>query len=391
MMMHALFIRHDPQRATATAVMARLGVRVLCVGSLLVLAACTGANHASLLDPGLRGAPRGAAAFPSNAHLRRTTVSLRMAGFAFGAGLTRNAHGQPTGNGVELVPSQWCGSGFVVGKDGTIVTNYHLVRRALRGQALFDGGATYDITHLKGYDATNDLAVLKIHATDTFATAQLGDVSGAEVRDSVLAAGNGLCEGLSVTEGTMSMFQRDERTNQITHLVHTAPIAPGNSGGPLYKDDRVIGINVKGARGYQRSYAVPVHTLQPLLQQEKARYLPDVFPPNPLTIARKTQRVVAGAGHVQAASLLGPGVWNTPAHLAGLTDYAIVVRNAAQQNLDLVIKGAQANLIGLGTTRSVENEIVFLSSDVTQTVTIAVVNPALVPVDFVLSIYEIQW
>src|SRR5262245_11748291 len=135
------------------------------------------------------------AEFPSNAHLRRTTVSLRMAGFAFGSGVTPNSQGQPTGNGMELVPQQWCGSGFVIGQDGTIVTNYHVARRALRGHAIFDGGTTYDIAHLKVYDPENDIAVLKINATDAFATVKLGDSSAAEERDSVLAAGNGYARG----------------------------------------------------------------------------------------------------------------------------------------------------------------------------------------------------
>jgi S1-C subfamily serine protease len=49
----------------------------------------------------------------------------------------------------------------------------------------------------------------------------------------------------------MSMSQRDEKTTQIAQLVHTASIAPGNSGGPLYKGERVIGINVLEARGHQ--------------------------------------------------------------------------------------------------------------------------------------------
>ena len=257
--MKALLIRDAQQVAAATAVMARMVAGVLCVGGLLVLHACTGSNHKTgTIEPGRNVDHGGTAHFPSNAQLRRTTVSLRMVGFTFGSGVTLNNRGEPTGNGVELVPQQWCGSGFVIGKDGTIVTNYHVARRVLRGQALFDGGAQYDIAHLKVYDAANDLAVLKINATDAFATVQLGDANVAEVRDSVLAAGNGLCEGLSVTEGKMSMFQRDERSNQIALLVHTASIAPGNSGGPLYKDERVIGINVQEASGHQRYYAVPI-------------------------------------------------------------------------------------------------------------------------------------
>lgn len=77
--------------------------------------------------------------------------------------------------------------------------------KALRGQAIFDGGATYDIAHLKVYDPEHDLAVLKITSSDTFATVQLGDSSGADVRDRVLTAGNGLCQGLAATEGNIRL------------------------------------------------------------------------------------------------------------------------------------------------------------------------------------------
>src|SRR5262249_25050971 len=153
--------------AAAAAGMAREVAYVLCIGSLLVLSACTGSTQkAGTIDPSVHVDSGSTAHFPSNPQLRRTTVSLRMVGFTFGSGVTLNNQGEPTGNGVELVPHQWCGSGFVIGKDGTIVTNYHVARRALRGQALFDGGAQYDIAHLKVYDSANDLAVLKINATD---------------------------------------------------------------------------------------------------------------------------------------------------------------------------------------------------------------------------------
>src|SRR5262245_31231717 len=195
-MTKALLIRNTQKIAAAVAAMARMVVCALFIGGLVVLPACTGSNqNTGKINTSANVDNGGKAQFPSNAQLRRTTVSLRMMGFAFGSGVTLNDQGKPTGNGVELVPQQWCGSGFLIEKDGTIVTNYHVVRRALRGQAIFDGGAKYDIAHLKVYDPKNDLAVLKINSTDTFATVQLGDASLAEVRDSVLAAGNGLCEG----------------------------------------------------------------------------------------------------------------------------------------------------------------------------------------------------
>src|SRR5215813_15185157 len=137
-MMKEELIRHAQKAAATAAAIARMVACALCVGGLLVLSACTGSTQkAGTIDTKVNVAPGGAAHFPSNAQLRRTTVSLRMVGFTFGSGVTLNNQGEPTGNGVELVPHQWCGSGFVIGQDGTIVTNYHVARRALRGQALF--------------------------------------------------------------------------------------------------------------------------------------------------------------------------------------------------------------------------------------------------------------
>ena len=194
----------------------------------------------------------------------------------------------------------------------------------------------------------------------------------------MLAAGNGLCEGLSLTDGKISMLKRDERPNQIAQLVHTAPIAQGNSGGPLYKDDRVIGINVQVAKGYQRYYAIPINKLRPLLdpRYDRALYLQDVFPPDPRVIAHKVHQLSGRSGQVEAASPQGPGVWSTRADLASLGDYAIVVQTSSKKNLDLVIQDQSNQLVGLGTSRSVESELVFLSTEWNQTVSISVVNPS---------------
>lgn len=128
-MIHALWSRHGQNAAAAAAVMVRMVACLLCVGSLVGLQACAGNNPRSgQSDTRVTMHHGGTAQFPSNAHLRCTTVSLRMAGFMFGAGLMRDHQGNPTGNGVERVPRPWCGSGFVIGQDGTIVTNYHVAQ-----------------------------------------------------------------------------------------------------------------------------------------------------------------------------------------------------------------------------------------------------------------------
>ena len=84
-------------------------------------------------------------------------------------------------------------------------------------------------------------------------------------------------------------------------------------------------------------------------------------------------------------------MWSIRAELNSLEDYAIIVQNASKKNLDLAIQDANAKLIGLGTSRSVDEEVVLLSSTAHQTVTMHVVNTAQVPVNFDIALYKIRW
>jgi hypothetical protein len=93
---------------------------------------------------------------------------------------------------------------------------------------------------------------------------------------------------------------------------------------------------------------------------------------------------------VGAASHRGPGVWSTQAQLADLQDYAIVVTTSAKKNLEIMIHAPNSQLIGLGTSRSLDHEFVFLSNEWHQTGTIHVVNTAPVPVSFEISVQKIQ-
>jgi Trypsin-like peptidase domain len=332
--------------------------------------------------------------FPSNEELRRTVVSLRMVGFGFGSGVQRNAKGNFTGNGEELVRRQWCGSGFLVGSDGTIVTNYHVAQRALGGEAIFDGGAKYDVAHLKVYDPAHDIAVLKIRSADSFSTVALGDLDRVEVRDEVLAAGNGLCEGLSVTDGKIMQIQREERQNEIHQLVHTAAIAPGNSGGPLYKGELVIGINTAAARGHQRYYATPVSKLHPLLDDKYANrviHLRDVFPTDPKKIMQKTHQLFAKRGRIGPGSPQSPTALEFQYELTALTDYIFFVNTTSKKDLNLAVLNESGSIIGLGNGIDPDGEAVLLSSDNNQMVTILVANPSPVPLSFGLKAFQVRW
>ncbi len=173
--------------------------------------------------------------FPSNSQLAEQNVALAVTGFRFGGGVVKEK-----GNGLELIQYRSAGSGFIVKRDGTLVTNYHVVDRALAIEARFDvmgsrGGATYSVPFIKVYNPRKDLAILQIQGAASFDPALLGNSDKVEPRDDVLAVGNPQNRGLNITEGSVSQVQRDPNTRTPVTLVHTAQVTSGNSGGSLYK------------------------------------------------------------------------------------------------------------------------------------------------------------
>ncbi len=140
------------------------------------------------------------------------------------------------------------GSGFIVGGDGVIVTNAHVVEGAEVINVILDGGDE-ETAEILGVDTTDDLAVIKIDRTG-LPTAELGDSDSLQVGDAVVAIGTalGLEGGPSVTSGIVSALERSIETETGTllpNMIQTdAAINPGNSGGPLVDaDGRVVGIN----------------------------------------------------------------------------------------------------------------------------------------------------
>jgi S1-C subfamily serine protease len=171
------------------------------------------------------------------------------------------------------------GSGFVVDKDGTILTNAHVVDGADEVTVSFEEGGEEIDAEVKGVDTSSDLAALKIDPSDVenLAVLPLGDSSKAEVGDPVVAIGNPFGYSRTVTTGIVSGLQREITAPdgfQISNVIQTdASINPGNSGGPLLDaQGRVIGINSQIATGGGQGsvgigFAVPVNTAKKLLPQ----------------------------------------------------------------------------------------------------------------------------
>ncbi|MCD8019006.1 MAG: trypsin-like peptidase domain-containing protein [Clostridiales bacterium] len=137
------------------------------------------------------------------------------------------------------------GSGFILTSDGYVLTNYHVIEDSSEITVSTYDGTTYD-AELIGYDESNDIAVLKIEASD-LTPVVLGDSDALSVGDSVVAIGNPLGElTFSLTSGSISALNRSVTmsTNVTMTLIQTdCAINSGNSGGALFNMyGEVIGI-----------------------------------------------------------------------------------------------------------------------------------------------------
>jgi serine protease Do len=175
------------------------------------------------------------------------------------------------------------GSGFVVDKEGYILTNRHVVAGADEISVDFANGKKYE-AKLVGRDARTDVALLKIEPKEPLTVVELGDSDRTEPGEWVIAIGMpfGLT-GNSVTVGVVSYKGRplslDEKSNPVDMIQTDASINPGNSGGPLLNlRGQVIGINTLIiTRGLPQSagvgFAVPINVAKDILPQlrEKGR------------------------------------------------------------------------------------------------------------------------
>ncbi|HET6183380.1 MAG TPA: trypsin-like peptidase domain-containing protein [Acetobacteraceae bacterium] len=136
------------------------------------------------------------------------------------------------------------GSGFVVDPTGIIATNWHVVDGTYELFVTFSDGERVP-AHLIGAARVVDIAVLKVDAGHPLTAIKWGDSSKVRIGDPVLAIGNPLGVGLSVTAGIVSAVNRNIMESPVDDFIQTdAPINHGNSGGPLFDmNGEVIGMN----------------------------------------------------------------------------------------------------------------------------------------------------
>ncbi len=170
------------------------------------------------------------------------------------------------------------GSGFVIDKDGHVVTNYHVVQGATSIEVSFSNQETVS-AKIVGTDPSTDLALLKVNVDAKALTPlSLADSDKVQVGDPVVAIGNPFGLERTVTAGIVSALQREvSAPNDFTidHVIQTdAPINSGNSGGPLI-DARgnVIGVNSQietangGGGNVGIGFAVPSNTVKNVVAQ----------------------------------------------------------------------------------------------------------------------------
>lgn len=324
------------------------------------------------------------------ANLKESNICIEMVGFTFASGLQPDAKGEPNGNGIEMVKKSWSGSGFILNEDGVIATNYHVAKRAL---ASFEDGSKFDIQHIKFYDSANDIAILRMGGTKKFSPVKLGNSDAEEIGNKVYAVGNTLGQGLTVSDGIISQIIKDtDNKNEIAILKHTASIAPGNSGGPLYHDDQVVGINVATRPPFQVHYAIPVNKLKTLMNEGgEFHRLEQAFQPKFESILAKAKAGTPKLTQVDAASSEEPGIWAAAAEFQTGDDLIISVLGQEGSSLDILILNPETKkVIGFG--KSVGNvNAVLIPGDQHQKALITVLNTQKRPVKFAFSMAKIEW
>jgi S1-C subfamily serine protease len=182
------------------------------------------------------------------------------------------------GNVLPGQSQQALGSGFVIDKEGHIVTNFHVIDGADDIEVSFSNQETVEAT-IVGSDPSTDLALLKVDVDAKALTPlSLADSDRVEVGDPVVAIGNPFGLERTVTAGIVSALQRELRAPNsftIDHVIQTdAPINSGNSGGPLMDaGGRVIGVNSQiapasgGGGNVGIGFAVPSNTVKSVVAQ----------------------------------------------------------------------------------------------------------------------------
>jgi len=222
------------------------------------------------------------------------------------------------------------GSGFVIDRDGTILTNYHVVDGAQKIVVKLSDGRSFDAKVL-GKDQKTDIAIIKIDTGQDLPAATLGDSDRLEVGEWVMAIGNPFGLDHTVTSGIVSAKGRHIGAGPYEDFIQTdASINPGNSGGPLINlRGEVVGINTaifsQSGGNIGIGFAIPTNLVKELLPNLKDNgkvvrgYLG-------VTIQKITPEIAESLGTNQSSGALVADVAKAgPAERAGIKTGDVIV------------------------------------------------------------------
>src|SRR6478609_6490368 len=170
-----------------------------------------------------------------------------------------------------LVPQEGQGSGFIIDREGHVLTNYHVIAEARQIEVTLHNRKKYRAT-VVGSDRSHDLAIIQIKAPDLNPMV-MGDSRNLQVGQKVYAIGNPFGLSGTLTSGIVSSIRQVQEPDGVTidEAIQTdAAINPGNSGGPLLNSHgEVIGINTMIASNVGQNagigFAIPVNTAKAVL------------------------------------------------------------------------------------------------------------------------------
>jgi serine protease Do len=233
-------------------------------------------------------------------------------------------------------PRQGSGSGFVIDREGFILTNHHVIEGADRITVTMADGRSFR-GQVVGADPAIDVALLRVQAGGNLPEAPLGNSDELRVGEWVCAIGNPLGYVHSVTVGVVSFIGRKLFDRSLDDYIQTdAAINFGNSGGPLINSSgQVVGINSAiSSRASNIGFAVPINQAVAILPQLKAHGrvsrgfigvgLTDVTP----ALQRALNLTVSAGAMVQDVSRA------SPAERAGLRPYDIILEVEGRKVLD---------------------------------------------------------
>ena len=221
------------------------------------------------------------------------------------------------------------GSGYVFSDDGTIVTNYHVIRGATSLNVRLTSGASYRVNSIVGYSIEHDVAILQVSGASV-AHLPTQDVEHTKVGDKVVAIGTPLGLESTVSEGIISAM----RDMGGTHIIQTTTsISPGSSGGPLLNEyGKVIGLTTAQMRdGQNLNFVMSARHITELMERKRPIELSEM-----LSETQTTTPIAANTFSVPARNGWRFNL-NVPMQQGAVLEGSYEVRGGSGNDVDVVL------------------------------------------------------